>query len=114
VRAGSIKAHAVLAKSRLNSLPDIPTVEEGGVAGLHVSSWQAIWAPKGTPKSVVDKVNAAALYALADPATRGLLSEMSQEVPPREEQSADALGALQDAEIAKWWPLIKAAGIKAE
>jgi tripartite-type tricarboxylate transporter receptor subunit TctC len=114
VRAGSIKAYAVLAQTRLGAAPEIPTVDEAGVPGLYVSSWQAMWAPKGTPRTVIDKLNAAVVEALADPTVRRRLIDLAQEIPPRERQTPEALGMLHKAEIEKWWPIIKTAGIKAE
>jgi tripartite-type tricarboxylate transporter receptor subunit TctC len=114
VHAGSIKAYAVTAKSRLATAPDIPTVDEAGLPGMYFSVWFGLWAPKGTPNDVIAKLNAAARGALADPATQSRLADLAQEVFPREEQTPEALGALQKADIKKWWPIIKAAGIKAE
>ena len=112
LRAGRIKVHAVMAKKRTANAPDIPTVDEAGAPGLHMAPWQAIWAPKGTPKDVIARLNAAVVSALADLAIRKRLAEQSYEVGPREEQTADYLGAFHKAEIDKWWPIIKAAGIK--
>jgi tripartite-type tricarboxylate transporter receptor subunit TctC len=114
VRAGKITSYAVLSRHRLRSAPEIPAVDEAGLPGLYVSSWQAMWAPRGTPRAVVDKLNAAVMDALGDAGTRQRLIELAQEIPPREQQTPEALGALQRAEIEKWWPIIKAAGIKAE
>jgi tripartite-type tricarboxylate transporter receptor subunit TctC len=112
VRAGSIKAYAVTAKSRLASAPDIPTVDEAGLPGFYISLWQALWAPKGTPKDVIGKLNAAVADALADPALRQKFAEIGQEIYPRDQQTPEALGILHKAEIEKWWPIIKAANIK--
>jgi tripartite-type tricarboxylate transporter receptor subunit TctC len=114
VRTGRIKAFAVTAKTRLGSAPDIPTVDEAGLPGFYFSRWHALWAPRATPKDVVLRLNAAVVDALADPAVRARLAELGQEVFPREQQTPEALGALQKAEIEKWWPIIKAAGIKGE
>jgi tripartite-type tricarboxylate transporter receptor subunit TctC len=112
VRAGSIKAYAVTATSRLATAPDIPTVAEAGLPGFHISPWQAIWAPKSTPRAIVDRLNAAVVDAIADPATRSRLGELGYQVFPREQQNPEALNALQKSEIDRWWPIIKAAGIK--
>jgi tripartite-type tricarboxylate transporter receptor subunit TctC len=114
VRAGSVKAYAVTAKSRLAAAPDIPTVDEAGLPGFYISNWHALWVPKGTPKNVIAKLNAAVVDALADPTVRARLADLGQEIFPRDQQTPEALGALQKAEIEKWWPIIKAAGIKGE
>jgi tripartite-type tricarboxylate transporter receptor subunit TctC len=114
VRAGTIKAYAVMAKTRLAAAPDIPTVDEAGLPGFYMSAWQALWVPKGTPTGVIAKLNAVIVDALADPALRSRLTDLGQDVFPREQQTPAALGALQKAEIDKWWPIIKAANIKAE
>jgi tripartite-type tricarboxylate transporter receptor subunit TctC len=114
VRAGKIKAFAVTARSRLASAPDIPTVDEAGLPGFYFSRWHALWAPKGTPKDVVAKLNAAVAGALADPLLRARLADLGQEIFPLEQRTPEALGAYHKAEIEKWWPIIKAAGIKVE
>lgn len=114
VRGGKIRAYAVTSKTRLPSAPEIPTVDEAGLPGLYISVWHGIWVPHGTPKEVVAKLNAAIVEALADPLVRQRLADMGQEIPPLDQQSPQALGAFQKAEIDKWWPLIKAAGVKAE
>jgi tripartite-type tricarboxylate transporter receptor subunit TctC len=114
VRAGGIKAFAVTAKTRLAAAPDIPTVDEAGLPGFYFSRWHALWVPKGTPKNIVGKLNAAVRDALADPAVRARLADLGQESFPREQQTPEALGAFQKAEIEKWWPIIKAAGIKGQ
>ena len=114
VRDGKIRAYAVTAKRRLAAAPDIPTVAEAGLPALDISVWYGLWAPKGTPKDIVTKLNAAVVQALADPTVRQRFGELGLDIPPREQQTSEALGALQKAEMAKWWPVIKAAKIKGE
>jgi tripartite-type tricarboxylate transporter receptor subunit TctC len=114
IRAGSIKAYAVTAERRLPAAPDIPTVDEAGLPGFYLSTWFAIWAPKNTPRSVIDKLNGAVVDASTEPSVRSRLTDLSFEVPPREQQTPEALGAFHKAEIEKWWPIIKAANIKGE
>jgi tripartite-type tricarboxylate transporter receptor subunit TctC len=114
VRAGKIKAYAVTANSRLSIAPDIPTVDEAGLPGLYVSVWFGIWAPKGTPHDIIAKLNAAMVSALADPTVRQRLGDLGQEIVPHEQQTPEALAAFHKAEAEKWWPLVKAAGIKPE
>jgi len=113
-REGRIKAYAVMAGTRLPSAPEIPTADEAGLPGFHLSFWQAMWAPKGTSKEMIATLNAAVVAALADPAVRGKLADLGQVIPPRAEQTPEALGALRKAEADRWWPIIKAAGIKPE
>jgi len=114
VRAGKIRAYAVTAATRSPSAPDIPTFDEAGVPGLHVLIWYGLWAPRGTPKDIIARLNAAVREALADPGVRQRLSDLGQVIPPLEQQSPEALAAHHKAEIDKWWPLIRAAGIKVE
>jgi tripartite-type tricarboxylate transporter receptor subunit TctC len=114
VSGGRLKAYAVMAKTRLPAAPDIPTVDEAGVPGLYASLWYGLWAPARAPADVIAKLNAAAVEALADPGVRKRLADLGQEIPPRAEQTPEALGAVQKAEIEKWWPVMKAANIKAE
>jgi tripartite-type tricarboxylate transporter receptor subunit TctC len=114
VRAGTINAYAVMAKTRLAAAPEIPTVDEAGLPGFYMSAWQALWVPKGTSTAVIAKLNATIVDALADPTVRSRLADLGQEGFPREQEIPEALGALQKAEIEKWWPIIKAANIKAE
>jgi tripartite-type tricarboxylate transporter receptor subunit TctC len=113
VRSGQIKAYAVMTKARWWAAPDVPTMEESGVPGLYASFWHGLWVPKGTPKDVIAKLNSAVQSALADPAVQQRFADQGQEIPPPERQTPEALGAHQKAEIIKWWPIIKAAGIKA-
>lgn len=114
VRSGHIKVYAVTAKHRLVAAPEIPTVDEAGLPGFYVSNWTGLFAPQGTPQAVIAKLNAAVVHALADPAVRTRLASLGLEIFPREQQMPEALAAFQKAEIERWWPLIKAAGIKAD
>ncbi len=114
VHAGNIKAYAVTAKSRIAIAPDIPTTDEAGLPGFYFSFWHALWAPKGTPKDVMAKLNGAVVSSLADPTIRQKLLDLAQEIFPREQLTPEVLGAYQKAEIEKWWPIIKAADIKAQ
>jgi tripartite-type tricarboxylate transporter receptor subunit TctC len=112
IRAGKIKAYAVTSKARLDIAPEIPTADEAGLPGFYVSVWRGVWAPKQTPKSIVARLNAAVVETLADRAVRQRLAGIGEEIPARDQQTPEALGAFQKAEIEKWWPIIKAANIK--
>jgi tripartite-type tricarboxylate transporter receptor subunit TctC len=112
IRAGRIKGLAMMSKSRTATAPDIPTVDEGGAPGVYMEPWQAIFAPKGTPHEVIGKLNAAVVSALADPASRKKFAEQSYELTPRDQQTPEYLAKFHKAEIDKWFPIIKAAGIK--
>jgi tripartite-type tricarboxylate transporter receptor subunit TctC len=114
VRAGRIRAYAVTAPTRLAAAPDIPTVDEAGLPKFHMAVWHGYWVPKGTPKAVVDKLNAAVREALKDPEVRKKLADLGQEITPPDQQTPEALRAHHKAEIDKWWPVIKQAGIKSE
>ncbi|TFV79048.1 tripartite tricarboxylate transporter substrate binding protein BugD [Bradyrhizobium frederickii] len=114
VKSGAIKAFAVTSPTRLASAPDIPTVDEAGLPGLYISYWHGIWAPKNTPKEIVAKLNAAVVAVLAEAAVKRRFAELGQEIPPPEQQTPAALAAFQKAETEKWWPIVKAANIKAE
>jgi tripartite-type tricarboxylate transporter receptor subunit TctC len=111
IRTGAIKAFAVTAGNRLTIAPEIPTVDEQGLAEFHISLWSALWAPKGTPGDVVRRLSGAVADALADPAARSRLAELGQDVFPRDQQTPEALAAFQKAEIATWWPVIRRAGL---
>ena len=112
VQAGQMKAYAILAKSRWTSAPEVPTIDEAGVPGLHITFWHGLWAPKGTSRDIIAKINAAVVDTLADPAVHKRFTDIGQEIPPRDHQTPDALRAHHKAEIDKWWPVIKAANIK--
>jgi tripartite-type tricarboxylate transporter receptor subunit TctC len=114
VRAGTVRAYAVTAPVRLAAAPDIPTVDEAGLPGLHATVWSGFWVPKGTPGEIVAKLAGAAADALADPMVHQRLADLGLEIPSRDQESAQALAALQKAEAAKWWPVIKAAHLKME
>jgi tripartite-type tricarboxylate transporter receptor subunit TctC len=114
VRSGQLKAFAVAAESRLAAAPEIPTVDEAGLPGFYVPFWVGLWAPKGTPKDVIAKLNSAARTALADPTVSALLTDLGFEIYSRDRQTPQALAAYQKAEIEKWWPIIRAFGIRAE
>jgi tripartite-type tricarboxylate transporter receptor subunit TctC len=112
IRDGRIKAFAVTAPDRVPALPDV--LDEAGLPGLHISLWYGLWVPAGTPADIIAKLNAAVVDAQADPATRQRLTELELQIPPRDQQSPQALQALQDAEIKKWWPIVKAADLTPE
>ena len=114
VRAGTIRAYAVTDDKRVESAADIPTTDEAGLPGFHMTLWSGLWVPKGTPKDIVSKLNAAAVDALNDPAVRKKFEDLGLQMPPAEKLSPEALGAWQKAEIGKWWPMIKAADVKME
>jgi tripartite-type tricarboxylate transporter receptor subunit TctC len=114
VRAGNIRAYAVTDTKRVESAPDIPTTDEAGLAGFHMTLWSGLWVPKDTPKDIVAKLNAAAVDALNDPAVRKQLENLGLQMPPGDRLSPEALGSWQKAEIAKWWPMLKAANVKVE
>jgi len=114
IKAGTIRAYAVTANTRQAAAPEVPTVDEAGLPGMHISIWHGIWLPKGTPREVVMKLNAAIVETLADAAVRQRFADLGQEIPAREQQTPEGLFAHHKAEIDKWWPMIKAAGLKAE
>ena len=114
VRQGTIKAYAVTANQRLASAAEIPTVAEAGLPGLLMEVWSGMWVPHGTPRPIVDKLNAAVVAALKEPAVREKLASVGLDGPPAGEEAPEALAAYQKAEVAKWWPIIKAANVAAE
>jgi tripartite-type tricarboxylate transporter receptor subunit TctC len=113
-RAGNVKAYAVTSDTRSALAPDTPTFAEMGLPALSYSAWNGLFAPRGTPRDIIGRLNAAAVEALADPAVRSRLVDLGYEVFPREQQTPEALGALVKADAEKWWPIIKELGIKAE
>jgi tripartite-type tricarboxylate transporter receptor subunit TctC len=113
MRGGQIKALAVMAKTRWFGAPEVPTVDELGVPGIYMSFWHGLWVVKGTPKNIIAKLNAAVVASLADPVVQKRFAEQGQEIPPRAEQTPEALAAYHKADIDKWWPIIKAANVKA-
>jgi tripartite-type tricarboxylate transporter receptor subunit TctC len=114
VRGGTLKAIANLSPRRSEAVPDIPTADEGGVAGLYTSGWFGFFAPKGTPPEIIAKLNGAMVQILADPAVRTRFTELGLDVAAHEQQTPDGLAAFHKAEVEKWWPIIKAANIKGE
>jgi tripartite-type tricarboxylate transporter receptor subunit TctC len=114
LRAGTIKSIANLSPKRSPSMPDIPTSDEGGVPGLYMSGWFGFFGPKGMPKDVVDKLNAAMVAALADPAVKARYADLGLDIASREQQTPEGLAAFQKGEIDKWWPIIKESGIRAQ
>jgi tripartite-type tricarboxylate transporter receptor subunit TctC len=114
VRAGTIKALVNLSPQRSSSIADIPTSDEAGVPGLYISGWFGLFAPRATPSDIITKLNSAMVQALADPAVQKRFTEFGLDIPAREQQTPDALAAFQKAEIEKWWPIIKAAGIRGD
>ena len=114
VQAGRIRAYGVTDTKRLPAAPEIPTAEEAGLPGFNVAVWSGLWVPKGTPKDVIAKLNAAVVETLADPAVKKRLGDVGVDLPAPDKQTPEALRALQKAEAAKWWPMIKAANVKPE
>src|SRR5947209_8894948 len=114
VRAGTIRAYAVTDEKRVEQAPDVPTTDEAGLPGFHMTLWSGLWVPKGTPKDIVTKLNAAAVAALNDPAVRSQLENLGLRMPPANQLTPEALGVWQKAEITKWWPMLKAANVKVD
>jgi tripartite-type tricarboxylate transporter receptor subunit TctC len=113
-RSGKVRAYAVTQTTRLSVAPDIPTVDEAGMPGYYMAVWHGLWVPRGTPSQIVARLNSAMVDAAADSGARKRLMDLGQEILPRDKQTPEALGAHQKAEIEKWWPIIKSAGIKAD
>ena len=114
VRAGNIRAYAVTDSKRVANAPEVPTVDEAGLPGFHMTLWSGLWVPKGTPKEIVAKLNTAAVQALRDPAVKKQLENLGLQMPPQDQLTPEALGTWQKAEIAKWWPMIKDANVKVD
>ncbi len=114
VRAGTIRAYAIVDLKRVDSAPEIPTTDEAGLPGFHMTLWSGFWVPKGTPKEIIAKLNAAAVEAMNDPAVRKQLENLGLQMPPADKLTPQALGDFQKAEIARWWPIIKAANVKVD
>jgi tripartite-type tricarboxylate transporter receptor subunit TctC len=114
VRAGTIRAYAVSDDTRAETVPDIPTADEAGLSGFHMTLWSGLWAPKGTPKEIIAKLNRAAVEAMNDSEVRKQMANLGLQMPPSDQLTPEALGAMQKSEIAKWWPLLKAAGVRGE
>ena len=114
IRSGTIRPYAIMASTRAAAAPEIPTVDEAGLPGFYLSIWHGLWAPKNTPKEIVEKINRAVVESLADATVRQRLAGIGQEIPPASQQTPAALGAFHKAEIEKWWPIIKAANVKPE
>jgi len=112
VRAGTVKALAVTANSRIPTAPEIPTVDEAGLPGFYASLWFGLWVPKDTPQDIVTKLNAAVVDALADAMVQARIADLGPQIVAHERQTPRALAALQKADIEKWWPIIKAANIR--
>jgi tripartite-type tricarboxylate transporter receptor subunit TctC len=112
VRAGTIRAYAVTADKRVESASDIPTTDEAGLPGFHMTLWSGLWVPKGTPKDIVAKLNGAAVEALNDPVVQKKFRDLGLDMPASDQLTPEALAAWQKSEIAKWWPMIKVANVK--
>jgi tripartite-type tricarboxylate transporter receptor subunit TctC len=114
VRDGSLKAYAVMAKTRWSLAPDVPTIDEAGFPGLYASFWHGMWVPKGTSQAIVSRLNSALRIALADPTVQQRFADQGQNIPPPDQQTPVALAERQQAEIGKWWPIMRTANVKGE
>ena len=114
LRGGKVKLYAVLAKTRWAAAPEVPTIEEVGSPGFPMPFWHGLWAPKGTPKDIIAKLNGAVRFALADPTVQARLAQLGQSTFPPDQQTPEALGTYHKAEMEKWTPVIRATGVKAQ
>jgi tripartite-type tricarboxylate transporter receptor subunit TctC len=114
VSAGSVKPFAVTGKTRLSASPKIPTADEAGLSGFYASLWYGLWVPKGTPKDIIAKLNATMVQILFDPRAKQRFEDLGIQITPVDQQSPEALRAYQKAEMARWWPVIKASNLKGE
>ena len=114
IKADTIRAYGVAASTRSPAVPDIPTTDEAGLPGFYGALWHGLWAPKGTPPEVIAKLAAAARQALTDPTVKARLADLGQEIVPVVQQNPAALAAYQQADMDKWYPIVKAAGMKGE
>jgi tripartite-type tricarboxylate transporter receptor subunit TctC len=114
VRAGNIRAYAIVDSKRVESAPDIPTTDEAGLPGFHMTLWSGMWVPRGTPKDIIAKLNNAVVEAMNDSAVKKQLENIGLQMPPKDKLTPEALGEWQKAEIARWWPIIKAANVKVD
>jgi tripartite-type tricarboxylate transporter receptor subunit TctC len=114
INAGTVKAYGVTSKTRLPTLPNLPTLDEAGLKGFQVGVWNGVYAPKGTPKPVIDKLAAAVQQALKDPDFRKRMADLGSTVFAQEQSTPAALAAQLKSEIARWTPVIQAAGIYAD
>jgi len=112
--AGSVKPFAVTGKARLKSSPDIPIADEAGLPGFVTTLWYGLWVPRDTPKEIIAKLNATMLQVLADPSVQKRFGELGIEITPPARQTPEALRAYQKQEAERWWPIIKASGIKVD
>jgi tripartite-type tricarboxylate transporter receptor subunit TctC len=111
---GNVKAYAVMSKSRWFAAPTVPSADEAGVPGLYVGTWHGLWMPKGTPDDVIARVNAAARAAMNDPGVKQRIADLGMNLPPREIETPAAFAAFHKSEVEKWYPIVKASGVKAE
>ena len=114
IKDGRVKVYGVTSLTRLAALPDVPTLNELGLKGFEVKVWHGMYAPKGTPAPVLEKINAALRVAMQDPMVKQRLADLSSDIPPMEKISAAGLKNHLEAEIAKWAPVIKKAGVYAD